>query len=295
MKPAIVVAGYNRDESLKRLLQSLSKASYPKINITLVISIDRSNNDNVREVAEKFTWKHGKKEVILHKERLGLKKHILVCGDLTNLYDSIILLEDDLFVSPYYYNYTVDSLRFYEEENRVAGISLYNYKMNEYVGKVFEPIHDGNDIYFIQTASSWGQAWTKEQWNGFRTWYNRGVRYLADNDKIPNSVINWSEKSWKKYFIKYMVENNKYFVFPRISLTTNCGDIGEHHKSISPVVQVPILNGYKTFRMCNIKDSLSIYDAYYEIIPSILNRFNEKISKYDYEVDIYGQKNIDLV
>ena len=106
MKPAIVVVAYNRDKALKRLLNSLESADYSGFSdITLVISIDKSDSTEVIETAEAFSWEQGEKRVITHPERLGLKKHILGLGDLTAEFGSIIMLEDDLFVSPLLYHY----------------------------------------------------------------------------------------------------------------------------------------------------------------------------------------------
>ena len=88
-EPAIVVIAYNRVVPLKRLLNSLSKAVYPSANITLHISIDASNIPAVAAVAENFEWKHGQKIVEVKKERRGLLRHVLECGDLTAKYDAI--------------------------------------------------------------------------------------------------------------------------------------------------------------------------------------------------------------
>ena len=44
IKPAIIVIAYNREESLKRLLTSLNNAIYESDDITLIISIDKSDN-----------------------------------------------------------------------------------------------------------------------------------------------------------------------------------------------------------------------------------------------------------
>lgn len=101
MNPAIVVVAYNRPLSVTRLLNSLSKAKYLVDNITLVISIDFENSDKHREVVKvvnDFEWKHGQKQIIQYEKNIGLKNHIISCGDLTEVYGSIILLEDDLVV-----------------------------------------------------------------------------------------------------------------------------------------------------------------------------------------------------
>ena len=61
-KPVIVVVAYNRTGSLRRLLNSIDKAYYEWSDIPLVISIDKSDNREVKTMAEQFEWKHGTKD-----------------------------------------------------------------------------------------------------------------------------------------------------------------------------------------------------------------------------------------
>src|SRR5689334_4123595 len=129
-KPAIVISAFNRPASLRRLLNSIEAARYDLNDIDLVISIDKSDSDEVEKTAEKFKWKYGEKKIILQNEPLGLKQHILRCGDLTSDYNAIILLEDDLMVSPYFYEYAIKALEYYKDDKMLAGISLYNYEVS---------------------------------------------------------------------------------------------------------------------------------------------------------------------
>ena len=113
IKPAIVVVTYNRPESLKRLLSSLINADYQEQNIPLIISIDYQNSnehDKVVEIAKSFVWAKGPKLIVNHTENLGLRNHVLKCGDLVYDYGSIIMLEDDIFVSQQFYNYTAQTI-----------------------------------------------------------------------------------------------------------------------------------------------------------------------------------------
>ena len=127
LKPAIVVVAFNRPDSLKRLLGSLKKGHYPD-DIKLIISIDHSpDNSPVVDCANDFEWNAGEKEIIIHPENLGLRRHILSCGDLSYKYGSVIILEDDLFVSPFFYQYSLDALDFYKDKDDIAGIGLFNY------------------------------------------------------------------------------------------------------------------------------------------------------------------------
>ncbi|MBK8698381.1 MAG: hypothetical protein IPN29_02055 [Saprospiraceae bacterium] len=72
--------------------------------VTLVISIDMSDDEVVYALVDSFLWPHGDKRVIKRERRLGLKEHVWVCGNLTTTYGSIIMLEDDLVVSPIFMN-----------------------------------------------------------------------------------------------------------------------------------------------------------------------------------------------
>jgi len=286
----IVVAAYNRALCLQRLLSSLSNAHYSNL-VKLIISIDGGGPDNVKAVANDFHWEFGPKEVIEHKENLGLRKHILSCGQLSSQYDGIILLEDDLYVSSWFYQYAIAALEFYKECQEICGVSLYSYQYNETALLPFKPLNDGSDAYFMQLPCSWGQAWLKEHWVAFSAWYdlNSGSSF-QDDSSLPANIAFWPDTSWKKYFLKYMVENHKFFVYPRNSHTTNFGDKGQHHQGTN-VFQVPLVCGdtgnyrFKEFDKCLVK-----YDVFCELIPECLGRLSGGTLPKDLSVDLYGSK-----
>jgi hypothetical protein len=288
-KPTIVVVAFNRIDSIARLLNSLSNAQIEK-DTRLIISIDYSGDNAVEKYANKFNWEYGEKIVITHEKNLGLRKHVLKCGDLTQKYGSIILLEDDLVVSPLFYQYTKKALDFYDENDKVAGISLYNHKYNVNAQQTFEPLSDGFDNYWLQFASSWGQAWSAKQWQGFKFWYDNEATKLLVTDDIPTNIVNWPESSWLKYFIKYLVVTNKYFIYPRSSLTTNFSDIGTNVIKVDYTYQVSLALSKHNYNFSTYSESNAIYDVFFEVSPSILKKFNKTLEAYDFEVDLYGTK-----
>lgn len=288
--PVIVVAAYNRSDSLKRILSSLEKAHYPE-KVKLVISIDNNGaNQHVADAANAFNWKFGEKEVIYYSERQGLRNHILKCGDLSLKYGSIIMLEDDLYVSPYFYDYTLKALDFYGDEPRLGGISIYGLPFAEANKLPFTAIEDDSDVFFMQMASSYGQCWTAKHWENFRNWYNTGPDLKAING-LPEKIKNWSESSWKKFYIGYLIIHDKYFVFPRHSYTTNFNDPGENMIMRSLYVQVPLEIFDRKVKFKKIDEAKNIYDAYSEILPECINDMNPALRDYDYDVDIYGKKD----
>jgi|WetSurMetagenome_2_1015567.scaffolds.fasta_scaffold106458_2 hypothetical protein len=293
--PVIVVVAYNRPISLERLLSSLKNAKNIA-NAKLIISVDNKEPENypVRDLANAFDWPFGEKEVIYQKTNLGLRKHILQCGDYAVKYGSVIILEDDLFVSPYFYDYTVKAIDFFGSDPKIGGISLFNYSYEDMTELPFVPITDDSDNYFIQFPSSLGQAWTANQWKQFREWYDK--KPDLSQIRISPQALSWYESSWKKYFNGYLVEKNKYFAFPRISLTTNFNDRGTHKSlDINHMGQTPLQLSEVNYRFKPVSTSYCIYDAHFELIPESVKRFSPELKEYSFEMDLYGHKDISKI
>jgi hypothetical protein len=291
--PVIVCVAFNRKKSLERLLKSLDNAKYEE-KVKLIISIDRGNNQDVLNYANEFQWKYGEKEIIYQEINLGLKKHILECGDLTEKYGSIILLEDDLYVSPYFYNYSKQAIEFYKEDENISQISLYKYPINNFTKDMFLPLEDGSDNFFMTVASSWGQIWTDKQWRNFREWFKINDLSITQNDNLPDFVIKWKETSWLKYFIKYNQENNKFVVYPRISLTSNFSDAGTNNPLDEIYLyQTNLMVEKKNYGFKKLKESISVYDSYFEMKSTKNNISLENYS--DIEFDLYGTKRVNKI
>jgi len=286
--PVIVIVGYNRPRSLKRLINSLEKAVYPTNDISLIISIDKSpDNASVKQIADDFNWKFGVKKVVYQKENLGLKKHIVQCMQYTFEYENIILLEDDLFVAPDFYNYTVQALKFTAGNEKIGGISLYNHQFNVHKGVNFSPLEDGFDNWYFQFASSWGQAWSAQHITKFLEWFNNSPT-LENNKELPKNVFNWSDKSWLKFYISYLIEKDRYFLYPKISLSTNFSDPGTHIQNDNTTYQVPLsLNRDKEYNFSTLNNSKSVYDAFYES-QTLFNLIG--FEKNEVAIDLYGYK-----
>ncbi|PBQ30976.1 hypothetical protein CNR22_04055 [Sphingobacteriaceae bacterium] len=288
--PAILVCAYNRPHALARLLTSLSNAVYNTNTISLIISIDKSDSDDVYEIAEQFNWKQGTKKVIHHPAHLGLKAHLLSCGDLTETYGSLIILEDDLFVSPYFYEYARQAHAEYNNKPGIAGISLYNYQFSESSFYKFAAVDDGTDVYFMQVASSLGQLWTNNQWQAFKAWFGTHAE-LPQDATIPAYLQQWGPHSWKKHFTHYLADTNNYVVYPRVSLTTPLNGQGTNTSDGTPF-NAPLQLSEKHYSFCTLENSGACYDAWFEILPECLNRYNDNLKSYDYAVDLHGTKAI---
>lgn len=280
---AIVVVGFNRLNGLKRLLYSLERADYPNEDIPLVISIDCSGNHGVYDFVREYRWPHGKKFLNIQEERLGLKNHIIQCGDLTKYFEAVILLEDDLYVSSQFYNYTLRALEKYGNSEKIAQIALYKNEMNGYVGLPLEIEASGYDSFLIQATCSWGECWNRRMWKDFKN-----SLPLIDESQIqmcdmPKQIKGWT-RAWSKFFYTFIINADKYVLYPMTSLTTNFNDAGGEHGSSGNFVQVPLLMNPIQFRMPDIS-SLSAYDVFYNNLKLYKHL---GMTKDELCLDIYG-------
>lgn len=287
MNIAIVAVGYNRPDSMEQLLNTVVKADYASDKVDLIVSIDKGEKQNeIVKVAEKVEWLFGNKIIRAFPERQGLRKHIIQCGDLTEKYDAVVVLEDDLNVSEYFYTYVKQTLSFYEEDSKIAGISLYKHQTHPGVYRPFEPVNNGYDVYMQQFAMSWGQCWSKKMWQGFKNWYTKNEQKdLAEGCILPQYISNWNKQSWLKYFMRYIVENDKYFVYPYFSLSTNASDAGEHCRIPNNDFQVSMLQGEVEYRLPTYERAIK-YDVFFERVGlEVFDELNGKIV-----LDLYGNR-----
>lgn len=283
MEIAICVIAYNRLHALKRVLNDLLNSYYNQ-SVTLIISVDKSNTTEVGAYSKAFHWPYGEKRCIIHKTNLGLRKHILSIGTFLEEYDALVVLEDDISVAPNFYNYVLKCVEKYRDNENIAGISLYNFPLNYHNNLPFYPLRSNSDIYLMQNAMSWGQVWMKTQWKSFMKWYENNSEEFAYKLHLPKSICSWGVNSWLKYHTKYCIENNKYFVYPYSSLSTNNSDKGVHNAVGQTRFQAPLFYGEQKNYLFN---ECVKYDAFFEseILYEVLN-----LDKSMLCVDFYGLK-----
>lgn len=292
MKPAIVVAAYNRPEALARLLGCLAQGEYPP-DVPLVISIDPggSREAKVCAAAEAFEWRHGEKCVMRHPAHLGLVEHMHVCGSLTRQYGSIVKLEDDYLVSPMFYLYAAQALDAYQDDPRIAGVSLYQLWFNGYTYYPFTPFLDDGDAYFLQIPWSQGQVYTEAQWSAYAEWRRSAGSHIPANSPIHEVYTRFAKDDWFPLKTRYLAETNRFYAFPRESLSTNSGEPGTHFEQKTSYFQTPLQTRKREYRFVALDQAVAVYDSFLEMLPDRLSRLAPALATYDIDVDLYGAKS----
>jgi hypothetical protein len=292
MLPAIVVNAYNRPAALARLLNSLQQAAYPvDAQVPLIISIDRGGDPQVQAFAENFTWPHGPKTVALQVQHLGLVEHFFACGDLTRRYEAVVYLEDDLTVSAVFYAYAAQALAFYQRDDRVAGCSLFGLWFNGYTQQPFVPLPDGSDAFFVQVPYTQGLAFTAAQWARFEAWRRSPALSAPVAVPLHEAWSRFDREDWFPLLARFVIANDRYFVFPRVSQATGWGDAGTHFTGASRFFHVPLQRGRLVYDFKTLDEADAVYDSFFELQPDRLNRLTDQLRSYDYTLDLYATKS----
>ena len=262
---AVLLIAYDKADALKNSFENLLKVDYLGKKVDLIISIDYSGKEEVNEMAKSLDWPFGDKIVRAFKERQGLKNHILQCFEYAEEYEVLFLLEDDIYCSKAMFSYGYNAAKFYDDDDNIAGISLYGFQGNwQNWAFRFEPFQSGYDNYFMRLAQSWGEVVTTKQWLSFKKWFENNKEFIKDDINVA-SINRWPESSWLKYFHRYCFINNKFFIYPYISVVSNGNGVGIHNFKTCNDFQVELQGVSKQykFQKFDIGDPKTIiYDEY---------------------------------
>jgi hypothetical protein len=286
-RAAIIVTAYKRKRCLQLLLQSIASLVRPNLSnleIDLFFMIDHSEmQEEIAQICEGFNWSFGEKQVILATQRQGLKSNVLAAFDVGEGFDFFIVLEDDLFLSPYALQYAYDAYDRFSKSQGCIGASLYSYELDEISLERFVPFTSGLDVFTASAPCSWGCVyWAKGLGTTLRT-----AQASLDEAVLPHNVRRWSPQSWKKLMYFHMIIADKFLIYPTLSLSTVTSSSGQHQNA-GNMFSVPLAS--RAIKMPRDGAQLVHYDSYLEISPSSLRALNPALNGYEFVVNLKNQK-----
>lgn len=179
----IILFVYNRPWHTKQTIEALQKNTLAKESELFIYS-DYAKNDEIlpqmKEVRDYIKTINGfKKITIIKREKnWGLDPSIINgVTKIVNKYGKIIVLEDDIVVSPYFLKFMNEALNFYQNEKRVFHISGWNYPI---------PTDGLDDVFLYRVMNCWGWATWKDHWSYFEP-------------DLAKSINNYSALSVKRF------------------------------------------------------------------------------------------------
>jgi acetyltransferase-like isoleucine patch superfamily enzyme len=162
----VVLFVYKRPLHLAKALDALSRCPLIESSTLIIYSDaakhgaraeDLANVRAVRDLVHKIDW-CGELVVREREVNYGFQNHILGIGEVLETYDRVIVLEDDLLVSPSFLEFMNCALDVYREDDDVMHVSGYMLPLNGHLP----------DTLFYNAASCWGWGTWQRAWKYFR-------------------------------------------------------------------------------------------------------------------------------
>jgi hypothetical protein len=279
---AVACFVFNRPDHTERMLTSLA-ANEESADLPVYVFCDgpRSESEevatsSVRQVVSKFS---SKLNIIQRFEpsNRGVSEQIISGIDtILKKHEMVIVIEEDLVLSPYFLRYMIDGLKLYREEQRVISIHGYLYPNSEKLPETF----------FLRGADCWGWATWKRGWDLFSgdaeqlfrdlrrqklvRKFNYGYGSMFTDMLLAHSKGTLS--GWDVCWHASAVLNGKLTLYPSKSLVFNAGHDGSGTHSITTgLFDTDVANGSIMVGRIEVRESR----AGLRVVRSHLAKFSQ--------------------
>jgi len=209
----------------------------------------------------------------------------------------VILLEDDLFVSPKFHIFATKALNYYATDEEVGGISLSSILKNGFVNLPFIPLLDDSDVFFAQFCVLHGFIISDKMWASFEQWFEYPANQkFSKEDNIHTFFKKMDNQSeWFHFFTNFLIKSKKYIIYPREAYCVHFQEVGTHFNKTGIWFQNPLQYFKQDFNFKHLSESKVRYDSFLELEPEIIKSLNPEISNFDFEIDFYASKSSENV
>ena len=249
MKIATILFTYNRSRHTKQVLEALSKNTIlPQKFYIFQDGLKKITNQEeweaVSDVIRDVSWCDV--EITISERNKGLANSIKSgVSKVLQLYDAVIVLEDDCVPHPQFMEYMIKALKKYEP-----------YKQVYHIGASSEPVdveENGTDAYFMGRINSCGWGTWKDRWEQFCNDYTiiaqiKRDEHLykwfklwgEDTEGCVLGNIDGTSDSWAAFWALTVMMKKGYCMAPYESFITNIGfdNTGVHSKDSQPVLKL---------------------------------------------------------
>jgi len=261
----LIVLTMDRVTSLKRLLDSLETANYGEDHVDLDIWIDKRNDapihEGVLQAARDVKWKQGTKTIHKRTENAGLYQQWIYTWNITEeTTEAAVILEDDLQVSPGFYQWLRVARAAYAQDTDVAAFTLQRSTLRprQIRGVASGPLDISQEhvVFKYRLLGTWGFAPERDEWVEFRSWFEemkaKGEKPYVDK-LMTTDWYKSQEKDgfaptmWSQWWIKFVDERNYFTVTAHLpdgsTLACNWREQGLHYSKVKPSADFPIFRG----------------------------------------------------
>ncbi|KAJ6845790.1 uncharacterized protein M6B38_285675 [Iris pallida] len=249
---------FDRIDSLRRCLLSLSAADYGTDPVHLHIFLDHFPNVSssspsaadaalegsrrILRLVDGFRWTHGQKLVHYRTYNAGLQAQWLEAWWPGSDDDFAFVVEDDLELSPLYYQFLKRLILkyYYDPDNYSPDIYGASLQRPRFVaGKHGNKLHvdDETRLFLYQMVGTWGQLLFPKPWKEFRLWYDehkaKGIKPILQGMVTTGWYKKIGERIWTPWFIKFIHSRGYYNIYTNFlherALSTSHRDAGVNY------------------------------------------------------------------
>ena len=269
----IAIFAYNRPKHFHDCLTALANNEIFE-NFKCHIYLDGPKNDQdlraqeqIKNMVNDFQKSFTNLTLHLSETNHGLRKSLIEgISEVLNEFSSIVVVEDDLVVSPDFLNFMLLQLNQYRDKSEVGSIT--GYKEN-----IFPPFYKGDTVLSARHScwgwATWRDRWQQVSWSPvgvgtpeFRKIYSLLMRIGSDLGEIYEAQQLGLVNSWAIDFDATAARFGWRSIHPRIALVQNNGRDG------SGTHFVFSSNGnkdFKTLKKANNKHGLAKSSDIYEL------------------------------
>ena len=238
----LIVMTMDRQKSLDRLLKSVTTAAYPEnARIDLQVSVDHKVGEvhdvDTMKFLNSFQWPYGVFEVIAWEEPKGIFGQWVDSWPCelykSDLYKAVILLEDDLEVSPIYFDWFTNAHRVYASANlgAVTGMRASLVAQEGVQLSASELVPDGIEVFAYRLIATWSMSPTYNSWKDFRKWV-KVAKADPNFDPVVDGTVpgQWYRDfkahgneagMWEIWYMKFMHDQGLYTLYPWVDNGTS--------------------------------------------------------------------------
>ena len=231
----IILFAYKRVDALIKTIQALQQNQFASES-TLHVFVDGpkglADNQKVDKVKRLIDQLTGFGQVERHYSSVnqGLANSVIKgVSQVLDVYESAIILEDDLITAPNFLSYMNACLQTYRSSQNVSSVSGYTFPFAKPTGYPY-------DAYFFPRYSSWGWAtwanrwqqvdWTMSDYEEFLQDKKAQEKFSAGGSDLLRMLqrqMNGELDSWAIRWGYHQAMHNAYTVYPVNSKVDNIG------------------------------------------------------------------------
>ena len=277
MYSPIVLFVYNRPEHTKKVLDklALNKEANKSELFVFCDGVKQNSSDTlkiaIQETRALIEAENRFKKVIIytHNENQGLAKSIIFgVSKVLSIYDSVIVLEDDIVPEKGFLKYMNQALEFYNQIEEIGCIHAWNYSFKKNFIK--------GSAFLLRGADCWGWGTWRRAWELFESDGNklrheiekRNLIYSFNRNgthqfyEMLRDQIDGKNDSWAIRWHASLFLANKFCLQPKYPIVKNIGIDGSGtHCGENGLIQL-VKREMKLNKFLPLKESEGFYKSY---------------------------------